>query len=1801
MDVPGLRQPGFLKTDRENASLDGRAGQSHLLDSKSVKINVLSGENPRPFLDSLLYGSPVRWLADTGAAVSVLDVTLLPREARKHLIQVDSPHGFAIATANGTNLDILGRYNMAFEIQGGRYEHPVFLIQGLASNAILGIDFLAKNHAAINAHTLTTTLAPPPPQVAALRSLTAPRELTIPPHGSVFVDALAEQREGAPTLTGQTLLCRPAEDKTSDLMIDENIALCSAEGKLTVRICNLTTSPLQVLRGTLLGTCEQISALGKTLPQLPCPPMSDAKWAYINKFMQCGFQEPWRTRFFQLVRKYHDVFSADPFDLGCTDAIEHKVTLTTNRPIHTKQFPVPWAHLETVNTHVTELQKKGCIEPSRSAYNSPIFCVPKHSGELRVVQDFRAINAASLDDRYVIQDIGSCINEIGRRKSKTFSTLDLTNGFWQLVLEKDSRECTAFTVPGRGRFQWKRCPMGLHGSPASFARLMDLVMEGLEGVLTYIDDVLVHAPDISTHLKDLEQAFLRLRKYNLKLNVKKCSFGAKKVPYLGFTLTETGILPDKEKLRAIQEYPPPATPKQVREFTGIVNYFRALIPRYNNLSGQLTKLLTKDVGWKGGRLPPESLTAFIELKKQLCSAPVVHYPRKDLPFILSTDAATGDANNPGGLGAMLSQIDETGVERVVGYASRALTPHERNYSAYLLEMAAASWAVDHYNVFLYGSKFTLRLDHRPLERLSTIHKKTLNRLQQQMSEFNFMIAYRPGISNQVADALSRNPVDALTIQLAVDALDVVSPVDAIKALGLTTTHLRRLQLQDKFGAQALNYLRFRQLPILQNDLIQLRRAAPDMRVHTDGLLYRRVKHQDGVTTDALVLPILLTQDLIRAAHCGRFSGHGGHLRTLGRLQRRYWWLNMFDDIKKFVNDCTICRKSKNPQSFISRRAPIQPLPIPDCPNQRIHVDLFGPLKTSEHGKKYLLCMTDAFTKYTEIEALPNKEAETVGKAIFETWICRYGCPNRIVSDRGPEFTNKMSKHLYKLLGIDHRLTSAFHPQCNSQVESFNREIIRYLKVVLDDTNTLDWESYLPTLRISYNTAVHRTIAAQPFFLTFCHEANLPYFDLEQPQTFYTSDWPTDAYLRLKKSYRIVQENARQAEAERMKNQGETADPPNYVIGEEVMLYFPRTHFGGNRKLAQQWKEGYVIKEQIGPQTFILRSTIKRKRQTVAHADQLKRAHPLLPGVPAAPAPAPAQAPPPPIPAPLTWLHRLRSRPGMMPTRHIPRPPPPTPPPPLLYQQRKRPAAPTPPPTPPPPLLIQLRKRAAVAARPLLAGTPLQTPLFRPPPRLHSANPFLPSPIKRTRPSVAGRSHTPTFPDDNFDLYFNQDERVGGGGRGPLHRVGQPGLPPFHPQGQPGPPGPRWTAPGLPWWQDVQRAVGEVVPGGQRAGHDRRSPGADQLPQHPDSPGDDDEYDWGNSSYDSDDEDDIFVRFNARIDDQSFGDLNQPAGDSDQAAGGPETSPTVRPQVSLPDSYIPASGAAAHRAHDGDSPPSSDSSKSFHSAASFDTTPDATIPDPQTRPKDTAASSKANQGAPAGPGHGRQAGRGQDRPRGRPSPAPTGTARVDQTIVRQMQDLAMHLPPATSAGPSRKRPSVTGRQAQDAPPQRGGGQKIQRRGEELRHPAPTAHPASAMGKQARSTQQETAAGHVATTVARQTTAAADTTAALPTAGARARMWAATFIAGATSTVQPTGPAAAGPSKAARADAKFLGVPFHRLTRSKGAAPELPNMFVPPPRMGRNPTFDPPGDDPDGDPPPELPQQGGSSQPGPQGPL
>jgi hypothetical protein len=365
---------------------------------------------------------------------------------------------------------------------------------------------------------------------------------------------------------------------------------------------------------------------------------------------------------------------------------------------------------------------------------------------------------------------------------------------------------------------------------------------------------------------------------------------------------------------------------------------------------------------------------------------------------------------------------------------------KKKNTPFLLEMQAAIWGMDHFSTYLKGRHFTLFSDHKPLEKLGKVHTRTLNRLQEAMNTFDFEIVYKKG-SEMPADFLSRNVIDSIS---------------------WNNEEICQEQQTDPLIKALNNYLLNRELHTDQKCQNVVRNFANDCFVDND-IVWRRIKRQFEPSRVVIFLPQALVNDVLQEAHGHLLTGHDGVYKTKECIFQCYYWPGMDANISDHLKTCHKCQISRNDH----RPAPalLTPLPQPTEPNQRVHADLFGPLRDLGRGKRYILTITDAFTKYVELVSLPNKEAPTVCEAIFNRWICRYSVPLEIVTDQGGEFCNDHSAELYKLLQLTHLHTSSRHPACNSQAKVANKTIAKYLRNLVRD-DTLDWEQYLAPLMFS---------------------------------------------------------------------------------------------------------------------------------------------------------------------------------------------------------------------------------------------------------------------------------------------------------------------------------------------------------------------------------------------------------------------------------------------------------------------------------------------------------------------------------------------------------------------------------------------------------------------------------------------------------------------------------------------------------------------------------------------------------------
>ncbi|CAH2239025.1 jg23584 [Pararge aegeria aegeria] len=521
----------------------------------------------------------------------------------------------------------------------------------------------------------------------------------------------------------------------------------SSEGVLEVR--NQSSFPLLLTqRETLLRglKCDE-----SDVHQISALPAESVMTIDINKVKsgpQCSAEIV--NRLNDILGEYSDCFSMDTTELGCTDKIEMNIELNSEKPVCYRPYRLSMPEKERVREKINDLLKNKVIQESSSEYASPIILVRKKTGDYRLCVDFRKLNSLTVKDKYPLPIIEDQVEKLAGKRF--FTSLDLSQGFYQIPMAQNSIPRTGFVTP-EGHYEFLRMPFGLANSPCVFQRLMDKILGPLrfEKVLPYIDDLLIPSTTEEEGLYVLCQVLQILREAKLTLNIDKCSFLQTEVEYLGYDIiSERGIRPAKRKIEAVSKYQEPTNIHELRMFLGLTNYFRKFVYNYAFVAHELTKLLKKDSPWiwESGQQ-----NAFDKLKQVLTERPIlaVYDPKANTE--VHTDASSK------GIAGILLQSHENSL-RPVAYYSRKTSKEEALYHSFELETLAVVETLKRFRVYLAGIHFIVVTDCAAVRQ--TFEKRDLlprvARWWLSIQEYNMDIQHKPGVCHKHVDALSRTPV-----------------------------------------------------------------------------------------------------------------------------------------------------------------------------------------------------------------------------------------------------------------------------------------------------------------------------------------------------------------------------------------------------------------------------------------------------------------------------------------------------------------------------------------------------------------------------------------------------------------------------------------------------------------------------------------------------------------------------------------------------------------------------------------------------------------------------------------------------------------------------------------------------------------------------------------------------------------------------------------------------------------------------------------------------------------------------------
>ncbi|GJT63670.1 putative reverse transcriptase domain-containing protein, partial [Tanacetum coccineum] len=411
-------------------------------------------------------------------------------------------------------------------------------------------------------------------------------------------------------------------------------------------------------------------------------------------------------------------------------------------PVARAPYRLTPSEMKELSEQLQELSDKGFIRPSSSPWGAPVLFVKKKDGSFRMCIDYRELNKLTVKNRYPLPRIDDLFDQL--QGSSVYSKIDLRSGYHQLRVRDEDIPKTAFRTR-YGHYEFQVMPFGLTNAPAVFMDLMNRVCKPYldKFVIVFIDDILIYSKNKQEHKEHLKLILELLKKEELYAKFSKCEFWIPKVQFLGHVIDSKGIHVDPAKIESIKDWASPKSPTEIRQFLGLVGYYRRFIEGFSKIAKPMTKLTQKKVKFVWG---DKQEATFQLLKQKLCSAPILALPEGSEDFIAYCDASKK------GLGAVLMQR-----EKVIAYASRQLKIHEKNYMTHDLELGAVVFSLKLWRHYLYGTKCTVFTDHKSLQQI--LNQKELNMRQRRwlelLSGYDCEIRYHPGKANIVADVLSR--------------------------------------------------------------------------------------------------------------------------------------------------------------------------------------------------------------------------------------------------------------------------------------------------------------------------------------------------------------------------------------------------------------------------------------------------------------------------------------------------------------------------------------------------------------------------------------------------------------------------------------------------------------------------------------------------------------------------------------------------------------------------------------------------------------------------------------------------------------------------------------------------------------------------------------------------------------------------------------------------------------------------------------------------------------------------------------
>lgn len=723
------------------------------------------------------------------------------------------------------------------------------------------------------------------------------------------------------------------------------------------------------------------------------------------------------------------------------------------QPICRKARPVPYSLREPVEKELDRLEAMGIISKTdRSEWASPIVIVPKADKSIRICGDYKVtINQSVEEETYPLPNTEDLFATLAG--GKLFTKLDLSHAYQQLQLDKDSEKYLTVNTH-RGLYVYHRLAYGVSSAPSIFQGVMDQILQGLDHVTCFLDDILITAGSEKEHLKKLDEVLSRLEKYGVRVKRAKCKFMESRVEYLGHIVDSEGLHPTDEKVEALVRAPSPTNVSELRSFLGLLNYYGRFLKGLSTLLQPLHALLKKESPWKW---TPECEDAFTKTKRLLLkSKVVVHYDTRK-PVRLACDAS------PYGVGAVISHIMEDGKEKPIAFASRTLSEAESKYAQIEKEALSIIFGVRKFHKYLYGRKFILTTDHKPLlailgpkSAIPTLAALRMQRWALILMAYTYDIEYRKSADHANADAFSRLPRPDKDKTAEENGIFYFSVVDDLPVHASDIAHST---CKD---------------PVLSKVREFILNGWPH---HIDGEALRpffirrtELSEEQGCVLWGMrvIVPPAHRTKLLSDLH----TGHPGICRMKALARSYVWWPHLDSDIEETVQSCGACQSVRK----LPAVAPLHCWKWPERVWQRVHIDFF------EKDKRYFLVLVDSHSKWLEVVPMKTTtSAKTID--VLRNLFASHGLPEEVVSDNGPQFTSCEFKQFLRSNGIKQTLVPAYHPASNGAAEKSVQTVkAALLKQVLGEEAqqlTMSLQHRLANFLLMYRSTPHSVTGVSP--------------------------------------------------------------------------------------------------------------------------------------------------------------------------------------------------------------------------------------------------------------------------------------------------------------------------------------------------------------------------------------------------------------------------------------------------------------------------------------------------------------------------------------------------------------------------------------------------------------------------------------------------------------------------------------------------------------------------------------------------